>query len=234
MVADRMRCTAVLVCLAVCWRALPAQERIELPAPPAVTQAPLQEFSFASDGPTGPGWTRPDEIARTYFHEQLPALFRRTIALSGDVPAGGKLSWIFTGPHAGFTVELTSDSVRLTQRYYDSSGLYSGKGNYPEKIVADDVHQFAGHARTLTIVVDAHLAVPGSAQRSSDSASGMCIRCDAASTHVFWTADRAPRCLRKPARSAGERRFDCGEPEQDVSDNDRLRGQSEHSLRTRS
>jgi O-glycosyl hydrolase len=138
---------------------LHAQESIELPNPPAGTQPSAQDFSFASDGPTGPGWTRPDEIARTYFHEQLPALFRRTIALSGDVPAGGKLSWIFTGPHAGFTVELTSNDVRLTQRFYDSTGLYSGKGNYPEKVVADDERKFAGHARMLTVVVDAHLAV---------------------------------------------------------------------------
>jgi O-glycosyl hydrolase len=148
-----------MVCLFGGWCVLPAQDRFELPAAPAIPQTSVQDFSFASDGPIGPGWTRPDEIARTYFHEQLPALFRRTILLSSDVPAGGKLSWIFTGPHAGFTVELTSDSVRLTQRYYDSAGLYSGKGNYPEKVVAEDTRPFAGHARTLTVVVDAHLAV---------------------------------------------------------------------------
>jgi O-glycosyl hydrolase len=135
------------------------QQAVELPTPPAVTQPSAQTFSFASDGPIGPGWTRPDEIARTYFQEQLPALFRRTIALSGDVPAGGKLAWIFTGPHAGFTVELTSTKVRLTERYYDSTGLYSGKGNYPEKIVSDTEQEFSGSARTLAVVVDAHLAI---------------------------------------------------------------------------
>ena len=75
------------------------------------------------------------------------------------MPAPGTLSWIFTGPHAGFTVELTSTKVRLTQRYYDSTGLYSGKGNYPEKLVADDEQQYTGHARTLTVVVDAHLTI---------------------------------------------------------------------------
>ncbi|HEY4381936.1 MAG TPA: hypothetical protein VGN01_16430 [Acidobacteriaceae bacterium] len=138
---------------------LRAQEPIQLPAPPAISQPPAESFSFASDGPKGPGWTRPYEIARTYFHEQLPALFRRTIELNTGVPAGGTLSWIFTGHHAGFTVELTSTKVRLTQRYYDSSSLYAGKGNFPEKIVADTEQQFSGFPRTLAIVVDAHLTV---------------------------------------------------------------------------
>jgi O-glycosyl hydrolase len=163
MVVDQIRRVALVACLSGCfaagWHTLLAQEAVELPAPPAVTESSAQDFSFASDGPIGPGWTRPDEIARAYFHEELPTFFRRTISLSGEVPPGGKLLWIFTGPHAGFTVELTSNSVRLTQRFYDSTGLYSGKGNYPEKVVADDVRQYTGQARTLTVVVDAHLAV---------------------------------------------------------------------------
>jgi O-glycosyl hydrolase len=138
---------------------LRAQQAVELPAMPTVTQQAAQTFSFASDGPIGPGWTRPDEIARAYFHEDLPALFRRTISLSNDVPLRGKLSWIFTGPHAGFTIELTPSKVRLAQRFYDSTGLYSGQGNYPEKTIRDDEQQYTGHARTLTVVVDAHLSV---------------------------------------------------------------------------
>lgn len=145
--------------LVACCGALAGQQVVALPAPPTEMLPTIEAFSFASDGPPGPGWSRPDEIARTYFHEELPALFRRTLALDGDVPAGGKLSWIFTGPHAGFTVELTSTKVRLAQRYYDSMGLYSGQGNYPEKIVRDEEQQYAGHARELTVIVDAHLSV---------------------------------------------------------------------------
>ena len=146
------------ICLA-CAASLIAQQAMELPAPPASAGATAQAFSFASDGSAGPGWSRPDEIARTYFHEELPALFRRTLVLSGDVPARSRLSWIFTGPHAGFTAELTSSKVRLVQRYYDSSGLYSGQGNFPEKVVRDEEQQYAGHARELTVVMDAHLSV---------------------------------------------------------------------------
>jgi O-glycosyl hydrolase len=136
-----------------------AQSVVELPAAPAVHEQPVQTFSFASDGPAGPGWTRPDEIARTYFSEQLPALFRRTVVLNKSVPAHTKLSWIFTGPHAGFTVELTSSKVRLFERYYDSTALYSGEGNYPQKIVRDDEQQYTGEPRTLTVIVDSHLSV---------------------------------------------------------------------------
>jgi O-glycosyl hydrolase len=138
---------------------LHAQAVIQLPAAPAVTQLSGQQFTFASDGPTGPGWTRPDEIARTYFHEELPTFFRRTIAISTNIPARGKMSWIFTGPHAGFTVELTSSKVRLVQRYYDSTALYSGQGNYPEKVTRDEEQQYSGNPRTLTVIVDSHLSV---------------------------------------------------------------------------
>jgi O-glycosyl hydrolase len=137
-----------------------AQGVVDLTRDPAIQEEPAQPFSFASDGPTGPGWTRPDEVARMYFREQLPALFRRTIALNERVPAHTKLSWIFTGPHAGFTVELTSSKVRIFERYYDSTALYAGQGNYPEKTVRDDEQQYTGEPpRSMTVVVDAHLSV---------------------------------------------------------------------------
>jgi O-glycosyl hydrolase len=129
---------------------------VKLPAYVASTQSVAQSFSFVSDGPIGPGWTRPDLIARTYFHEELPALFSRTITLSNSIPVPGKLEWIFTGPHAGFTVELSPTKLRVFQRYYDSSGL-TERGQ--ERIVLDDERQFTGDARTLTVVVDSHLAI---------------------------------------------------------------------------
>lgn len=165
----------------------PAQETIKLPTPASNSQLTAQTFDFVSDGPIGPGWTRPDEIVRTYFHEQLPALFRRTIALSDDVPMQGKLSWIFTGPHAGFTVELTPSKVRLFQRFYNSSALYSGQGNYPEKIVRDDEQQFTGHARTLTVVLDSHLGA-GVVEWRNRAQAVLCLRRYKASVDVFRAA----------------------------------------------
>jgi len=136
-----------------------AQQAIKLPVPHESKQPSFQGFAFASDGPIGPGWTRPDEIARTYFHENLTALFRRTIVFSSDIPRQAKLSWIFTGPHAGFTVELTASKVRVIQRFYDSSALSTGQGNYPEKTVHDDQQQYVGAARVITVVLDSHLAI---------------------------------------------------------------------------
>ena len=119
----------------------------------------LQSFQFVSDGPIGPGWSRPNEIPRVYFKEQLPAFFTRTLKIDSDIPQNARLSWIFTGPRAGFTVQLTSSKIRLSQRYYDSTGLYSGQGNFPDKVVRDDERQIEGRARTLTVVLDSHLGL---------------------------------------------------------------------------
>src|SRR3984957_7124949 len=118
--------------------AVPAQQAIQLPPPPAQTAQTADAFHFISDGPKGAGWGRPDEIARKYFHENLPALFERTIALDAPIPERATLRWIFTGPRAGFTVELSSSKVRVSERYYDSTALYQGQGNYPEKTVFTD------------------------------------------------------------------------------------------------
>ena len=126
------------------------------PAAPSASEA--QHFVFVSDGPTGPGWSRPDDIARTYFHERLPAFFTRTIVLKEDVPARNRLSWIFTGGHAGFTLQLSPSKLRLTQRYYNSTGLAS-QGSFPERIIRDDERSFSGHARTITVAIDYHLSI---------------------------------------------------------------------------
>lgn len=135
-----------------------AQQAVVVPEAKAAAQEVAQRFAFASDAPAGPGWTRPDAIARVYFKGELPELFTRTLVFDGDVPERTKLSWIFTGPRAGMTVELTSSKVRLVERFYDSAGL-DGGGNYPEKTVREEEQQYVGRARSLTVVVDAHLSV---------------------------------------------------------------------------
>lgn len=155
---QRIALSAAL-CLLLAATGLLAQSAVPLPAVPADTSPAAQQFAFVSDGPPAPGWSRSDEIPRVYFHQSLPALFSRTIQLDDAIPQRGKLSWIFTGPHAGFTIELTPTKVRLVQRYYDSFGLYSGQGNYPDKTVRDDERQFTGAPRTLTVISDSHLSV---------------------------------------------------------------------------
>jgi O-glycosyl hydrolase len=136
-----------------------AQQAVPLPTPPAITARAADTFRFLSDGPIGPGWSRPDEIARKYFHENLTALFERTLTLDAALPQRATLRWIFTGPRAGLTVELTANKVRIAERYYDSMALYEGQGNFPEKITFANERQFTGDARSLTVIADAHLAV---------------------------------------------------------------------------
>ena len=136
-----------------------AQQAVPLPPPPATSAPAADTFRFVSDGPAGPGWSRPDEIARKYFHENLTALFERTLTLDAALPQRATLRWIFTGPRAGLTVELTSSRIRIAERYYDSMALYEGQGNFPEKTTFTDERQYTGDARTLTVIADSHLAV---------------------------------------------------------------------------
>ena len=136
-----------------------AQQAVPLPPPPATSAPAADTFRFVSDGPAGPGWSRPDEIARKYFHENLTALFERTLTLDAALPQRATLRWIFTGPRAGLTVELTSSKVRIAERYYDSTALYEGQGNFPEKTTFTAERQYTGDARTLTVIADSHLAV---------------------------------------------------------------------------
>jgi O-glycosyl hydrolase len=158
MTIEAMRFIAFFASLAV-GASVCAQQAVQLP-PPASTAAPAADtFRFVSDGPAGPGWSRPDEIARKYFHENLTALFERTLTLDSAIPQRATLRWIFTGPRAGLTVELTSSKVRIAERYYDSMALYEGQGNFPEKTTFADERQYTGDARSLTVIADAHLAV---------------------------------------------------------------------------
>ncbi len=136
-----------------------AQQAIQLPPPSAPAAPAADTFRFVSDGPTGPGWSRPDEIARKYFRENLTALFARTLTLDDAIPQRATLRWIFTGPRAGLTVDLTSSKVRILERYYDSMALYEGQGNFPEKTTFTDERQYTGDARSLTVIADSHLAV---------------------------------------------------------------------------
>jgi O-glycosyl hydrolase len=148
-----------LLLLAVSAAGVCAQRALELPESSASVGAQVDKFQFVSDGPGGAGWARPDEVARKYFHDELPALFERTLTLDNELQPHSTLRWIFTGPRAGFTVELGPSKVRVSERYYDSFGLYEGQGNYPEKKILDEERQFTGRVRTLTVVADKHLAV---------------------------------------------------------------------------
>ena len=145
---------AACVCLP-----LYSQQAVSLPTFRMSDQSTATTFSFVADGPRGPGWTRPDEIARAYFDKRLPVFFERSIELSSQLPTDASLEWIFTGPHAGFTVTLSPTSVHAVQRYYDSAGLADNSGSYPSRITRDDARAYTGEARKLTVILDAHLSL---------------------------------------------------------------------------
>lgn len=137
------------------------QAAVTLPGVEATVAPGAQSFRFVSDGPRGSGWGRPDKIARVYFHELLPAFFERTLTLENDLPPDGSLVWIFTGKHAGFTIELGPRELRVSQRYYDSYALYGNavSGNYPQKITREAVIPYTGHPRTVKVALNSHLAL---------------------------------------------------------------------------
>jgi O-glycosyl hydrolase len=121
--------------------------------------APSDRFQFISDGPSGSGWGRTDELPRVFFPERLPAFFSRTILFDTGIPREAKLNWIFTGAQGGFTVELSRSQVRVSQRFYDSYGLNDSHTSNPERIVQDSVGQVPQPIHSLTVVLDAHLSL---------------------------------------------------------------------------
>jgi O-glycosyl hydrolase len=147
---------------AVICRVASAQAAVDLPNAEPAIPASAARFQFVSDGPPGSGWDHGDQIARYYVHEWLPAFFSRTVVLDGDIPRATSLSWIFTGPHAGYTVVVGSEDVRVTQRYYDSYALF-GSGEpqqgYPQSVVAETDVPYTGHPRSITVTLDSHMAL---------------------------------------------------------------------------
>lgn len=153
-----------LLCAVLAGFFLPAvlQALVVLPGAAPERGPVMSNFQFVSDGPIGSGWSRPQEIPCVYFKESLPALFRRTLVLDQDIAERGKLSWIFTGPRGGFTVELSPTALHVFERYYDSYGFYIGqsaRGSFPERIGHESEVFYSGHARVITVVVDSHLSL---------------------------------------------------------------------------
>lgn len=152
---------AALLCCVICSIAS-AQTAVALPDVASTAPANAVRFQFVSDGQPGSGWDHGDQIARYYVHEWLPAFFSRTLVLDGDIPRATSLSWIFTGPHAGFTVVIGTEDVRVTQRYYDSYGLY-GSGvpqqGYPQSVVREMDVPYTGHPRSITVTLNSNMAL---------------------------------------------------------------------------
>ncbi len=155
-------CGLAVLLLSAAARTAFAQAAVALPSVAPSLPAGSVPFQFISDGPRGSGWDHGDKIARFYMHEWLPAFFSRSLVLDQDIPRGTNLSWIFTGPHAGFTVTVDAESVRVVQRYYDSYALYGSgepQAGYPQRTVIEADAPYTGHLRSLTVSLNSHLAL---------------------------------------------------------------------------
>lgn len=150
-----------LLLLAAACSGASAQLAVSLPAVQATARAGATPFRFVSDGPYGSGWGNTNKIPRVFFHQELPAFFRRTLVLDNDIPSDARLSWIFTGRHAGFTLILSKQKLHVLQRYYDSYALYGTdvRGNFPQKVTQEVSVPYIGHPRTLTVVMNSHLGL---------------------------------------------------------------------------
>ncbi len=102
---------------------------------------------------------------RKYCSEWLPALFERTLAIDEWRGEKNQLSWIFTGPTGGFTVEVGAGKVRLAQRYYDSPGLSKvppvaeRPARHPEGLWEESSAEYNGDLRAVTVLLDHRLSV---------------------------------------------------------------------------
>jgi O-glycosyl hydrolase len=103
-------------------------------------------------------WGRGRDL-RVFFDEFLPALFERTIALEEFGP-GAELSWIFTGPHGGFTVTIDANQVSLSQRFYDSPAFIAeSKARHPEWSAPAQRIAYQGRLEALTVRMDHKLGL---------------------------------------------------------------------------
>ncbi len=143
----------------------PKVSTIELPARQAPRGWRSQAFRLGQGGDTLRIWGGGTTTGRFFPDEFLPGLFERTLVLDEMALDGGSLSWIFTGPHGGFTVELRDGKVTLYQRFYDSFGFNELEGGevrahrHPERRWVESAVRPRGRLQSITIVADHKLGL---------------------------------------------------------------------------
>jgi hypothetical protein len=121
-----------------------------------------REFRFDSSVARVQLWGVPvPQFRRVFWGEELPALFDRALVLESADLAGGTLNWIFTGNCGGFTIEVTSDQLRVTQRYYDSFGFWKRtldseplRTRHPEQVTSEAAVPCPASLRELRVRLD--------------------------------------------------------------------------------
>ena len=132
---------------------------VELPAwtQPAGEAEPFE----LGGGPVPQVWGGGGGITQRLFQgEFLPALFERTLVIHELELKGDSARWVFTGAQGGVTITITANEVAMTQRFYDSYGLFELKGRevkaqrHPEKRWLDDRVCYQGRLQAVTLTFD--------------------------------------------------------------------------------
>jgi len=111
-------------------------------------------------------WGRGAESKGLYPAELLETVFARKIVFEKLDLEGGRLLWVFTGDKAGFTVELTEDSVMLYQRFYDSFGFHNVRGEkkvkierYPQRKFLEAMVVYDGRVESISMCIGGDLVL---------------------------------------------------------------------------
>lgn len=148
--------------------ALPAHSdaTVQLPAEKPEAGSRGQSFGFDSSTHKVQVWGVHGAVyPRTYFNEFLPALVDRTLVFDDfDLGSDGVLSWIFTGPRGGFTIQFKPGKVSLSQRYYDSAGLaplltHPPASHFAESICDSSTIDFHGRVQSVRVTLDSRLGL---------------------------------------------------------------------------
>ena len=91
------------------------------------------------------GWGGYSLNERKYFHQVLPAVFKKTLVLD-SINGDRGIKWIITGPNEGFYITVKNNQFQFYKQYYNSFGFNIGlekDPTYPQS-----------KANTLTIIAD--------------------------------------------------------------------------------
>lgn len=129
---------------------------VELPASCGTAAAGSDEVAFLAKGKSLAAWGGGGHVPKIYPQEWLPALFTRTLSLGTALGAGEELTWRFTGPRAGFDVEVSAQSLTVRQRYYDSPGFHevTGEAGRNPEWGTSQTWALDGDAREVAVSVD--------------------------------------------------------------------------------
>ncbi|MGN6554909.1 MAG: hypothetical protein ACTHLW_14475 [Verrucomicrobiota bacterium] len=103
---------------------------------------------------------------RAFVDELLPACFERTLKLNRWEGNTG-FHWVLTGPRAGLVVRVTTNSVQIDQKFYDSLALSTLQGpqdrsgmkgvRHPEAVIAGKAIAIAEPISSVTARLDHRL-----------------------------------------------------------------------------